>query len=58
MNKLSIGLLLAASLFFIEVSPATAHPGIDGTRVQDRGHHVEFLRRSEMPRWLRHKIRN
>lgn len=53
MNNLSIGLLLAAGLFFIEVSPATAHSGIDSVRAQDRGHHAELLRRHEMPRRLR-----
>ncbi len=53
MNKLSIGLLLAASLFFIDVSPAAAHQGNDGVRGHDRGYQVQVLRRHEMPRWLR-----
>ena len=53
MNKLSVGLLLAAGMFFIDVSPAAAHQGIDSARSYDRGHYVEMRRRHEMPRWLR-----
>ena len=63
MKKLSVGLLLAAGLFFIDVSPAAAHHGGDRVhdRVQDRGYYQEpgrgyyhqMLRRHEMPRWLR-----
>lgn len=53
MNKLSVSLLLAASLFLIEVSPAVAHSGNDGARANDRGHHAQILRRHDMPRWLR-----
>ncbi|MDJ0910728.1 MAG: hypothetical protein QNI99_16130 [Woeseiaceae bacterium] len=55
MNKLSVGLLLAAGLFFIDVTPAAAHHVADNVRVQGygHGHYVEFRRRHEMPRWLR-----
>ncbi len=53
MNKLSVGLLLAAGLFFIDVTPAAAHQAADHARVYDSGHHAEFRRRHEMPRWLR-----
>ncbi len=55
MNKLSVGLLLAAGLFFIDVTPAAAHQAADNVRVQGPGHgyHAEFRRRHEMPRWLR-----
>ena len=62
MNKLSVGLLLAAGLFFIDVSPAAAHQnGHDRDRyesdrghyVQDRGHYRQFVRSQQMPRWLR-----
>lgn len=54
MNKLSAGLLLAAGLFFIDVTPAAAHHAADNVRVYGTGHgyHVEFRRRHEMPRWL------
>jgi len=52
MNKLSVGLLLAASLFLIDVSPAVAHSGVDGVRVHSYGHQVRSVRH-EMPRWLR-----
>ena len=52
MNKLSVGLLLAAGLFFIDVSPAAAHTGVDGVRVHSYGHQVRTIRH-EMPRWLR-----
>ena len=53
MNKLSVGLLLAAGLFFIDVTPAAAHPVADNVRVHGNGHHAEFRRRHDMPRWLR-----
>lgn len=53
MNKLSVVLLLAAGLFFIDVSPAAAHPGVDGVRGHSYGHQVRTLRRHEMPGWLR-----
>ena len=53
MNKLSIGLLLAASLFFIDVSPAAAHPGVDRVRTHSYGHELRTFRHHEMPRWLR-----
>lgn len=52
MNKLSVGLLLAASLFLIDVSPAAAHTGVDGMRVHSYGRHVRTARH-EMPIWLR-----
>ena len=53
MNKFSIALLLAASLFLIDVSPAAAHAGIDGVRTHSYGHQLRTLRHHEMPRWLR-----
>ena len=53
MNKLSVGLLLAASLFLIDVSPAAAHTGVDGIRAHSYGHQLRTIRH-EMPRWLRH----
>lgn len=53
MNKLSVGLLLAASLFFIDVAPAAAHANIDGVRVDSYGYQTKALRRHELPRWLR-----
>ncbi len=53
MNKLSVGLLLAAGLFFIDVTPAAAHQVADNVRVHGNGYHAEFRRRQEMPRWLR-----
>ena len=53
MNKLSIALLLAAGLFFVDVSPAAAHSGVDGISVYSHGRHAEVKRRQEMPRWLK-----
>lgn len=53
MNKLSVGLLLAASFFFIDVSPATAHPAADHARGYAHGYHFEERRRHQMPRWLK-----
>ncbi len=53
MNKLSVSLLLAAGLFFIDVTPAAAHHVADNVRGYDGGHYAEFRRRHEMPRWLR-----
>ena len=54
MNKLSVGLLLAAGLFFIDVTPAAAHQVADNVRVHGQGHgyRAEVRRRHEMPRWL------
>ncbi len=52
MNKLSVGLLLAATLFIIDVTPAAAHHGAHRTDVQRYGYHYETRRRHEMPRWL------
>lgn len=57
MNKLSVALLLAASLFFIDISPATAHQRVDGYNVYTHARHVEVLRRHEMPRWLKRNKR-
>ena len=53
MKRISVGLLLAASLFFLDVSPAAAHQGVD--RVRDHGHsyRIEARRFYEMPRWLK-----
>ena len=53
MNKLSVSLLLAASLFLIDVSPAAAHQGADRARTYSHGYHYEARRRHEMPRWLK-----
>jgi len=53
MNKLSVSLLLAASLFFIDVSPVAAHQGADGMRTYNHGYHYEARQRHEMPRWLK-----
>ena len=50
MKKLTITLLLAAGLFFVDVTPAEAHAGAERVRVYDR--HVQFVRRHEMPRSL------
>lgn len=52
MRKLSVGLLLAAGLFFIDVTPAAAHHTADNVRVYSSGYHSEFRRRHDMPRWL------
>ena len=56
MNKLSVGLLLAASLFFIDVTPAAAHQGADRVRGYHHGYFHE-ARRHEMPRWLKRNKR-
>lgn len=53
MNKLSASLLLAASLFFIDVSPAAAHQGADHARMYGDGFYFEERRRHQMPRWLK-----
>ena len=53
MNKLSLGLLLAAGLFLIDVSPAEAHTGVDRMHVESYGHQPRLLRGHEMPVWLR-----
>jgi len=57
MNKLSVGLLLAASLFFIDVTPAAAHQGVDRAQVQRHGYAFEMRRRHEMPAWLKRNKR-
>ena len=57
MNKLSISLLLAASLFLIDVSPAAAHQGADRSRGYSHSYHVEARRRHEMPLWLKRNKR-
>ena len=51
MKKLTIGLLLAAGLFFVDVTPAEAHSGVERVRGYDQ--HVQVSRRHEMPRWLK-----
>ena len=51
MKKLTIGLLLAAGLNFVDVTPAEAHSGVERVRVHDQ--HVQVVRRHEMPRWLK-----
>lgn len=57
MNKLSVGLLLAASLFVIDVSPAAAHQGAEGARAYNHGHQLENRRHQQMPRWLKRNVR-
>ena len=56
MNKLSVGLLLAASLFFIDVSPAAAHQGADHVRGYSDSYRYQ-PRRHEMPKWLKRNKR-
>ena len=56
MNKLSVGLLLAAALFLIDVTPAAAHQGADRMRSQNHGYYYE-TRRHEMPIWLKRNKR-
>ena len=53
MNKLSVGLLLATSFFFVDVSPVAAHQGADAARAYSHSYHYEAHRRHEMPRWLK-----
>ena len=50
MKQLTIGLLLAAGLFFVDVTPAEAHSGVERVRVFDQ--HVNVVRHHEMPRGL------
>ena len=57
MNKLSVGLLLAASLFLLDVSPAAAHQGADRTRVYSHGYQFEARRHYQMPVWLKRNKR-
>ena len=57
MIKLSVGLLLAASLFLIDVTPAAAHQGAHGTRAYSHGFHYAAERRYEMPLWLKRNKR-
>ena len=57
MNKLSVGLLLAASLFFIDIAPAEAHQGADRMRGYGHAYHYEVRRRHEMPLWLKRNKR-
>ncbi len=53
MNRLGVSLLLAASFFFLEISPATAHQDFDRTRAYNHGYQYQLWRHHEMPRWLR-----
>ncbi len=53
MNKLSVGLLLAASLFFIDVSPAAAHHGADRANVYRDHYYVDVRQHKKMPKWLK-----
>ena len=57
MNKLSIGLLLAASFIFLDASPAAAHQRADRVRAHDYGHQFEARRYHDMPRWLKRNDR-
>ena len=52
MNKFSVALLLATGLFLIDVSPAAAHSGVDGIRVDRYDYQFHSVRRHNMPRWL------
>lgn len=60
MKKLTISLLLAAGLIFIDASPASAHSGVDRPHVRSYGHQVQVLRHHQMPDWLRrdHRFRH
>jgi hypothetical protein len=52
MNKLTVGLLLAAGFFFADVTPVAAHQGADHGRMYNHGYQFE-ARRHEMPVWLK-----
>ena len=53
MNKLSVGLLLAASLFLVNVTPAAAHQEVNRVSVYDDRFHAERRHHDAMPRWLK-----
>ena len=57
MNKLSVAVLLAASLLFLDVSPAAAHQGVDRARMHGHSYQFEARRYYEMPRWLKRNTR-
>ena len=57
MKMLSVGLLLAASLFFLDVSPAAAHQGADRARMHNHGYQFQARRHYEMPVWLKRNKR-
>jgi hypothetical protein len=54
MNKFGLGLLLAAGLFSLDVSPASAHQQYDRVHVYSDGYRHATMRHNSMPRWLRH----
>ena len=53
MNKLITGVLLASSLFLIDVSPAAAHEGAERVRVHSNQGHYDSRRHDAMPKWLK-----
>jgi len=53
MNRLGIGLLLSASLFFIDISPAAAHHGTERLRFYEHAYQYQDRRHHDMPRWLK-----
>lgn len=53
MNKLSIGMLLAASLFLVGVAPAAAHEGGHNAHRYSQEYRVDSRRINHMPRSLR-----
>jgi len=57
MNKLTAGLLLAASLFLIDVTPAEAHQGADRMWAYSHGYQIQTRRHYEMPVWLKRNKR-
>jgi hypothetical protein len=54
MNKLGLSLLLAAGLFSLDISPASAHQQGDRVHVYSDGYRYATMRHRSMPRWLRH----
>lgn len=53
MNRLIVGLLLAASVFFIDVSPAAAHQEVNRVSTYGERYHAERRHADTMPRWLK-----
>ena len=53
MNRFGVGLLLAGSLFLIDISPAAAHHGADRVGVYRDYYAVEIRHKKNMPKWLK-----
>ena len=53
MNKLSVGLLLAASLFLVNVTPAAAHQEVNRVNMYADRYYSDRRHHNEMPRWLK-----